>query len=532
MNFSRTARVWWCGCILFGFALRADESATAGPVDFHRDIEPIFVKRCSECHGPDLQKGKLRLDSKTEAWKGGSSGDPLWVAGRSSESPLIARVISTDPDEVMPAKGARLTDEQINLLKRWVDEGAVWPEQNPAAHWAFLKPIQPELPSVKHAGAARNEVDRFILARLETNNLTLSPEADRATLIRRLSLDLVGLPPAPAEVDAFLRDSRPEAYEDLVDHLLESPQYGEHMAAWWFDLARYADSNGYQVDLARSIWPYRDWVIQAFNANMRFDTFTVEQLAGDLLPHATLEQKIATGFNRNSKINDEGGGDAEEYRTKAVKDRVATTATTWLGLTMNCAECHTHKYDPITHEDYYRFYSFFNNTTDGGNYSVEPSVPVPPPQLASKVAYLRAQLDRCRGELAEVEKHLDQDQAAWETRLAGRSNVWRRLDLTQLVSTGGATLTNLPDQSVLSTALNPIYDTMLMEAAAPISGITAVLLEALPDPSLPKNGPGRWKEGNFILDEFTVSAGPSSGAAKEMAVVCFSKAPAAFGQLY
>jgi hypothetical protein len=340
------------------------------------------------------------------------------------------------------------------------------------------------------------------------------------------------LPPAPAEVEAFLLDSRPEAYAELVDRLLASPRYGEHMARWWFDLARYADSNGYQVDLARSMWPYRDWVINAFNQGMHFDQFTIAQIAGDLLPNATLEDRVATGFNRNTKINDEGGGDAEEYRTKAVKDRVATTATTWLGLTMMCAECHTHKYDPITQEEYYRFYAFFNNTADGGNYSVEPTLPVPAPSLQKRVDYLHAQISRTQRELVAAEAALPTEQKQWEERMTARGNVWEVLNLTNAISTGGATLTNLSDGSLLSTGLNPIYDTITVEAQTDLSGITAVLLEVLPDPSLPKNGPGRWKEGNFILDEFGVTAGPKSGSKGSTAPVAFKRARADWEQEY
>ena len=342
-----------------GTALRT-EAASPSKVDFARDIQPIFIKRCYECHGPDQQKNKLRLDLKADAFRGGKSGQPAIVPGKSSESEILKRVTTDDPDEVMPDKGERLTPEQIAALRAWMDQGAEWPEQKP--HWAFVKPSRPPVPAVKNAKWPDNEIDRFILARLEKEALSPSPEADRATLIRRLCLDLTGLPPTLAEVDAFLKDRSKDAYEKLVDRLLDSPHYGEHLARTWLDLARYADSNGYQVDLARSIWPYREWVINAFNRNVPFDQFTIEQLAGDLLPNATLEQKIATGFSRNTKINDEGGGDEEEYRTKAVKDRVATTAATWLGLTMMCAECHTHKYDPITQDDYYRFYAFFNST--------------------------------------------------------------------------------------------------------------------------------------------------------------------------
>ena len=511
MNLLNRWAAWWRVGFCVAAALFPLATVLSATVEFRRDIEPIFVKRCSECHGPDVQKGKLRLDDKALALKGGSSGEPLLIPGKSAESELMIRVTAEDPDDVMPAKGDRLDPEQIELLRRWIDEGATWPDTDARDHWSFIKPTRPELPRVQQASWVRTDIDRFILAKLEQEGLAPSPEADRATLVRRLALDLTGLPPQPSEVDAFLRDSRPDAYERLVERLFNSPHYGEHIARWWFDLARYADSNGYQVDLARSIWPYRDWVIDAFNENKPFDVFSVEQLAGDLLPNATLAQKVATGFNRNTKINDEGGGDAEEYRTKAVKDRVATTATTWLGLTMMCAECHTHKYDPITHDEYYQFYSFFNNSADGGNYSVEPTLPVPAPRVDGKVAYLRGEIARVAAQLTEAEHNLPNEQAAWERRMSRKTNVWQTLTLENAVSTGGAVLTNLPDGSLLSMGLNPIYDTITAQAETDIQGITAILLETLPDPSLPTNGPGRWKEGNFILDEFIVTAAPRNG---------------------
>ena len=497
-------------------------------VDFARDIQPIFTKRCFECHGPDTQKSKLRLDRKADALRGGKSGKPLFAPGKSAESELIARVTSSDADEVMPAKGERLTAEQIDLLRAWIDQGGIWPDEK--KHWAFSKPVKPELPAAKNKDWPRNEIDRFVLARLEKEKLSPSPEADRATLIRRLSLDLIGLPPTPEEVDAFLKDRSPQAYEKVVDRLLASPHYGEQVGRWWLDLARYADSNGYQVDLARSMWPYRDWVIHAFNRNIPFDQFTIEQLAGDLLPDATLEQKIATGFNRNTKSNDEGGGDDEEYRTKAVKDRVATTSATWLGLTMMCAECHSHKYDPLSQEEYYRFYAFFNNTTDRGN-GTEPSIAVPAPPCQSRVNYLHAQLARRKLELLEAESKLPSEQEAWEQRMIGKSNVWVALELTNAISTGGATFTNLPDQSILATGVNPTYDTYLIEAATALPNVTAVLLEVLPDPSLPKNGPGRWGQtGNFILDELAMTIAPNKGGAATN--VFFSKATADWEQQY
>ncbi len=482
-------------------------------VDFAKEVEPILVKRCSECHGADQQKAKLRLDSRAAAQAPAKSGKVALVPGKAAESELLTRVISSDPDEVMPPKGERLSSAEVDILKRWIEEGAVWPETDPLAHWAFRAPVRPLVPVVQGKDWVRNEVDHFILARLEAEKLAPQPEADRATLIRRLSLDLTGLPPTWADVETFVKDPSERAYETLVDRLLASPHYGEHMARGWLDLARYADSNGYQVDLARSIWPYRDWVIRAFNQNLPFDQFTVEQLAGDLLPEPTLDQRIATGFNRNTKINDEGGGDAEEYRTKAVKDRVATLGTAWLGLTLNCAECHTHKYDPVTQEEYYRLYAFFNNTTDGGNYSTAPTVEVPKPDLSTTEAHLKRQLEAARSERAALDKALPEKQAAWESQVKARGDVWRTLVLTNVVSTGGSGYTNLADGSVLATGVNPIYDTITFEADTALTGIRAVLLEVLPDPSLPKNGPGRWgASGNFILDEFAISVTPSSAA--------------------
>jgi len=475
----------------------------------------------------------LRLDNRKDALRGGKSGRLAIVPGQSAQSHLLERVQATDPADVMPAKGDRLSPEQIAALRAWIDAGAVWPDTDPKSHWAYVRPVRPAPPAVRNRKWVRNEIDAFVLARLDQEGLAPSPEADRSTLLRRLSLDLTGLPPTLEEQDAFLKDRRPDAYERLVERLLASPHHGEHIARWWLDLARYADSNGYQVDLARSVWPYRDWVINAFNQNMPFDQFTLEQLAGDLLPNATLEQKIATGFNRNTKINDEGGGDAEEYRTKAVKDRVATTATVWLGATLACAECHSHKYDPYTQEDYYRFYAFFNSTSDGGNYSVEPAVPVPAPPVRSKVEYLHARIGRVQAALAAAEATLPAEQAAWEKRAAGRTNVWQPLILSNAISTGGATFTNLPDQSILATGVNPIYDTYVFEAQTGMTGITAVLLEVLPDPSLPENGPGRWGQtGNFILDEFAVSALPADGQAVGSTNVVFRRATADWEQEY
>ena len=514
-------------------ALTVLRSSAAESIDFTRQIEPILIKRCSECHGPDQQKGKLRLDTKAEAVKSGKSGKTALVPGNPDASELMRRVLSTDPDEVMPSKGARLNPEEVAALKTWIAAGATWPEFDPRRHWSFAPVKRPELPAVRNSTWGQNEVDRFILARLEAEGLTPRPEADRATLLRRLSLDLTGLPPTWAEVQDFQKDPSPNAYERQVDRLLASPHYGEHMARGWLDLARYADSNGYQVDLARSIWPYREWVINAFNRNLPFDQFTVDQLAGDLVPNPTLEQKIATGFNRNTKVNDEGGGDAEEYRTKAVKDRVATLGTAWLGLTLNCAECHTHKYDPITHAEYYGLYAFFNNSTDAGNYSLGPNVEVPRPDLSQTENYVRRSLDQTQQQLAAAEAKLANERTQWEKRVKKKGDPWRVLNLKNPASTGGSGYTNLPDGSVLAVGVNPIYDTITVESDTDLTGITAVMLEVLPDSSLPKNGPGRWgQSGNFILDEFAFAAAPKSGPAPANTNLFFAGAMADWEQQY
>ena len=526
------ARTWswpalWILCGTLGSA------AAPAAVDFARDVEPLLVKRCSECHGPDKQKGHLRLDSRASALAPAESGKPAIVPGQPDAGTLLHHVTSTDPEVRMPPKGSRLTAAEVSMLRFWIQEGATWPESGALRHWAFQPVARPQPPAVKDASWVRSDLDRFILARLEHEGLRPQPEADRPTLIRRLSLDLTGLPPTWEDVQAFVNDASPKAYESLVDRLLASPHYGEHMARGWLDLARYADSNGYQVDLARSIWPYREWVIGAFNRNQPFDQFTIEQLAGDLLPDATPAQRIATGFNRNTKINDEGGGDAEEYRVKAVKDRVATVGTAWLGLTLNCAECHTHKYDPITQDEYYQFYAFFNNTTDGGNYSTAPTLDVPRPDLKASESFVQGRLQEVEKDLVALDRKLEAGQAAWEKRARLAGDSWKVLTPKEVTSTGGSSYTNLADGSVLGTGVNPIYDTITFTADTDLQGITAVLLEVLPDPSLPKNGPGRWGQtGNFILDEFAFSVAPRSGPLPADTNVFFTRATADWEQPY
>jgi hypothetical protein len=341
----------------------------ATPMDFRRDIAPLLKTRCLECHSSAKHKGGLRLDDGTQALKGGNSGAVI-MPGKSAASRLIQVVGGLDPETKMPPEGKPLTATEIGKLRAWIDQGAEWPRAQASIaaepvrsnHWAFNASRRPALPPVARREWGRNAIDAFVLARLEKERIAPSPEADQATLIRRLSLDLLGLPPAPDEVDAFVRDSRPDAYERLVDRLLAAPAYGERWGRHWLDLARYADSDGYEKDTGRPFaWRYRHWVIAALNEDMPFDRFTIEQLAGDLLPSATVEQKVATGFHRNTLTNKEGGVDQEQFRVEQVVDRVNTTAKTWLGVTIGCAQCHDHKYDPFSQREYYQLFAFFNS---------------------------------------------------------------------------------------------------------------------------------------------------------------------------
>ena len=400
-----TARV---ACLGIGFLLCVGLGHT-GPVGiaraadgqgYNRDIRPIISDTCFGCHGPDEHERKagLRLDVPQPEKPPTDSGLPAIVAGKPEASELVARIFATDPDLVMPPPESTktLSDEQKEALRRWIAAGAAY-----EPHWAYLAPVRPELPAVQATAWPRNPVDRFILARLEQEGLAPAPEADRSTLARRVSLDLTGLPPTRADAEAFLADTAPDAYERLVDRLLASPHYGERMAIDWLDAARYADTNGYQVDRDRENWPWRDWVIRAFNDNMPFDRFTIEQLAGDLLPEPTREQRIATGFHRNHMLNEEGGIIAEEFLAEYTGDRVETTATVWLGQTFNCTRCHNHKFDPFTQRDFYALKAFFHNVTERGigNYGAHIRVNAPP--------FLRLSTPEQEHALADLEAGVD-----------------------------------------------------------------------------------------------------------------------------
>ena len=383
---------------LLGLAFAATPTPAAGPpavreVNFTKDVLPIFKSACYQCHGPDSQQAGLRLDRKDAALKGGVTGVAI-VPGHSDQSLLLDRVLGHGGKAQMPLGFTPLTPAQVETIRTWIDQGAVWRGGATPPHWAYLKPARPPLPHVKNAAWVRNPIDAFVLARLEREKLAPSPPAPQAKLLRRVYLDLTGLPPGVPDIQAFLADRRPDAYERVVDRLLASPHYGERMARPWLDLARYADTNGYEKDNRRTIWPYRDWVIGAFNQDMPYDQFTIKQVAGDLLPNATTADKVATGFNRNTMYNEEGGVDPGEQRWLTLVDRVNTTSETYLGSTLSCAECHDHKYDPFKQTEYYQFLAFFDH-------SDEPTLPVSTPAQDARRAAAQAEIDRLKKSVAD-----------------------------------------------------------------------------------------------------------------------------------
>ncbi len=403
----RRALILIAGSVIF--AVQGSRPGLAGSrVDFDREIRPILSEYCYACHGPDqkARKADLRLDRKDDAFRD-RSGYAVVVPGQVEASELIHRVTSQDADEMMPPPKfkKRPGAKQIELLSRWIKEGAKW-----EGHWSYTLPASLAVPPVRDRQWPRNSIDRFVLARLESEGATPSAMANRATLIRRVTLDLTGLPPTLTEVDAFENDHDPNAYEKVVDRLLASPHFGERQARPWLDQARYADTNGYEKDGIRSIWAYRDWVIRAFNRDLPFDQFTIEQIAGDLLPGVTTEERIATGFHRNTIVNAEGGVDDEEFRVAAVVDRVNTTMQVWMGSTFACAQCHDHKYDPFTQKEYFQLFAFFNNTADGGS-STAPEIEVPNPAQIVKRAAIRTELASLQAELGRATKSGDSNRS-------------------------------------------------------------------------------------------------------------------------
>ena len=482
--------------------------------DFATRVWPILQDSCYGCHSGNRPIGGLRLDARSFAMR-------AITPGNGKDSRIIHRLKGLDGEAQMPMGMAALNGAQIDAIAAWIDKGAEWPDALAGEeHWAYLKPVMPTVPAVKDVQWPRNPIDYYVLALLEKEGLKPSPEASKETLIRRLSLDLVGLPPTPAEVETFLKDARPDAYERLVDRLLASDRYGERWARLWLDLGRYADSNGYEKDERRSMWPYRDWVIKALNSNMRFDQFTIEQIAGDMLPNATQDQKIATGFLRNSMFNGEGGVDPEENNWNMQLDRATTVSNALLGSTMGCAECHDHKFDPFTQKQFYSMVAFFNNADFGKNAAAltEPVLDLPAPAQEAKRDALNAEIKKWQSQLNDDSDTAQARQKAWEKSIVDAEVGWQALHPLRAESAGGSTMTVSADGSVLASGLNPETDTYTLEARVPLREITGIRLEALPDASLPRGGPGRDYYGNFMIREVNVDAGPSAAKLARVAV--------------
>ncbi len=490
----------------------ADEPAATknAPVDYNRQIRPLLANNCLACHGSDAaeRKATLRLDMRESAIGKAESGELSIVPGKPEASELISRINSTDNDLRMPPPETKkkLTDAEKELLKQWIAEGAKY-----QTHWAFSAPKKPALPDVKDKSWPRGEIDFFISARLDASGLKPSREAEKTTLIRRATLDLTGLPPTIAEVDAFLADASPDAYERLIDRLLASPFHGERMAVDWLDASRFADTHGYHIDSGRDMTRWREYVIESFNRGLPYDQFTVEQLAGDLLPETNdpadnLRRKIASGFNRNNMINFEGGAIPQEYLNAYIVDRVNTTGTVFLGLTLGCVQCHDHKFDPLTQKDFYSLYAFFNtlpeNGLDGSKGNAAPLMKAPRPGQDQLIAAIASSIADLEKRLVSPLPEVDAAQVKWEaSALEDAKNAWQFGEVSEVVSKGGATIKKMPDGSYLAEGKNPDKETyeirLLLRPER--KQVTALRLEALPDDSLPMKGAGRSANGNIVM---------------------------------
>lgn len=508
-----------CSCRLL---VAADIEKLPDVIEFNRDIRPILSDNCFFCHGPDKNKRQADLRLDTQAGLLGEQGPTpkpgTVVPGKLNESELIQRVTSLSPEQIMPPResGKELSPRDIALLKRWVEQGAKY-----EGHWSFLPLKRPEVPNAARqqensdsSSAVINPIDQFVLATLSSVGLKAGAEADRVTLIRRLSLDLTGLPPTIEQVDAFVNDQSPDAYERVVNRLLASPHFGERLAIWWLDLVRYADSVGYHGDQDVTVSPFRQYVIESFNANKHFDQFTIEQLAGDLLPDATREQRIASGYNRLGMMSAEGGVQDKEYLAKYIAERVRNASGTWLGVTLGCAECHDHKYDPFSTKDFYRFEAFFADIEERGLYSGAShdgnwgrTILVPDENQEAALAALDRRIAQTKSILDTPTNELAAAQVEWEKTQV----VWTSVKPDSMVSEGGATFTLKEDSSVLVGGISPAKDTYIITLNEVPSGVTAFRLEVLPDDSLPKKGPGRAKNGNFVLSEISMRLKSATG---------------------
>jgi hypothetical protein len=506
------------GSLLFVSSVFAEDK-----LQFNRDVRPILSNACFHCHGPDEKERKsgLRFDLESAAFKPAKSGDPVIIKGNAKESELIYRIfLAADDDDHMPPidSGKSLTNEQKEVLRKWIDQGAEY-----QGHWAFLSPSRPELP--KEADA-KHPIDAFLQNRLQTEGLKMRKAATKETLLRRATLDLTGLPPTLAEMDAFAGDKSPNAYEKALDRLLSSPHYGERMALEWLDLARYADSNGFQSDGSRSMWLWREWLIGAYNRNLPFDQFTIEQLAGDMLPDPTEDQVVATGFNRNHRLNGEGGRIVDEWFVETVIDRVETTSMTWMALTMNCARCHDHKYDPISQKEFYQFFAFFNSNEESGVLAANgkngnntmPFIKVASAEHKKKEAELQAKLEgaKAKAEAAEkagmaaaFEKWMSKERQALAK--GKPQQAWIPLVDEKVTSKGGASMKRQPDGSWLPGGKNPTHDVYEIESPLAAGTFAGILLDCLPDDRIPQKSLGRYKNGNFVLTRVEAEIRPSAG---------------------
>ncbi len=487
-------------------AAEAGSSSTpADPkVDFATELQPLFVERCYDCHGPKKQESGLRLDNRADLLRGGEHG-PSLVPGKSAESILVQVLAGTHPDLArMPKKKEKLTPAQIGQVRAWIDQGAAWMEVGSAKsttttnHWAFRAPTRPAVPPPTNPKWPRTPIDNFILAKLAAEKLKPTPETDKITLLRRLSLDLTGLPPTIAEVDAFLADKSSDAYQKQIERLLASPHYGERWARHWLDAARYADSDGFEKDKPRFIWAYRDWVVAAFNQDLPYDQFVIEQIAGDLLPNATTEQIVATGFLRNSMLNEEGGVDPEQFRMETMFDRLDCIGKSVLGLTIQCAQCHNHKFDPLTQQEYYRLFAFLNNDH-------EASTIVYPGEQQLLVANLARQMRDLEAGLRHTTPDWQQRMNQWEDTVKNDQPEW---SVVRCVNAGdnGERFYPYADGSIRAASYAPTTWTAHFRGTNHLPSIGAFRLEQLTDPNLPCAGPGRSIKGMAALTEFKVEA--------------------------
>ncbi len=516
-------RVVAIGSLLLASIVAARAADT--PLDFNRDVRPILSDRCFSCHGPDHEdrQAGLRLDLREPATTELDSGVTAVVPGNPAASELVTRITSTDPDVVMPPPRLNkpITPAEAAILQRWIKEGAEY-----RGHWAFERVERPAVPVTKNTAWSKTPIDQFIFARLEQEGLSPNPEADRVTLSRRLALDLTGLPPAPAAVDAFLADTSADAYERYVDSLLANPHYGERMAIEWLDAARYADSHGYQTDSSRSNWPWRDWLIRAFNDNLPFDQFTIHQLAGDMLENPSRDQIIATGFNRNHRINGEGGIIAAEWRVETIIDRVETTGQTWMGLSAGCARCHDHKYDPISQREFYSLFAIFNNVPESGTImgsqnrsggNSDPLHLIPSPEQEQELARLNQVVADAetvvKAEVANISDLVKNWERDIRPALASPHEAWQTFEPLELRSAGGASFRRSEDGSWFVEGKLPPKDTYEFETLVPADRLGGLRIEVLPDATLAGNGGyGRSGNGNIVVTKIEAEIEPPGDA--------------------